>query len=125
MITLTPHMPLFVGIDPIDFRCGIDKLSIISESLSKYSALSGTVFVFSNRAKTAVKILVHDGVGFWLVQRRLAQGKLSWWPKHENEQVLIDHHTLSVILQGESPCLKRRGMWKRISGREEAEIALS
>ena len=53
-------MQIFVGVDPIYFRCGIDKLSIISESLSKFSSLSGTVFVFETKGKTAVKSLVHE-----------------------------------------------------------------
>ena len=115
MIALTAHMQIFVGIDPIDFRCGIDKLSIISESLSKFSSLSGTLFVFANKGRSAVKILVHDGVGFWLIHRRLAQGRLTWWPTTEGESVRVDAHNLAVILQGEYPSLERQGMWKKIS----------
>jgi transposase len=42
--------------------------------------LSGTVFVFASRRRTALKILVYDGQGFWLCQKRLSQGRFGWWP---------------------------------------------
>lgn len=122
MIQLVPQMRIFVGIDPIDFRCGIDKLCIISESQMNVSAHCGVVFVFRNKQKTAVKILVHDGVGFWLIQRRLSQARLSWWPSDPEESLKIDAHALAVILQGERPSLERKAMWKRIdSGSGESK----
>ena len=114
MITLTPYMRLFVGIDPIDFRCGIDKLQIISENLSFESALTGTVFVFRNSLKTAVKILVYDGHGFWLIQRRLSTGKFRWWPKNADEQQEVDSYGLIAILQGQDLPI-RQEQWKRIN----------
>ena len=114
MITLTPHMRLFIGIDPIDFRCGIDKLQIISENLSFESALTGTVFVFRNSLKTAVKILVYDGHGFWLIQRRLSTGKFRWWPKNKDEQQEVDSYVLIAILQGQDLPI-RQEHWKRIN----------
>ncbi len=113
MITLTPHMRLFIGIDAIDFRCGIDKLQIISETLTLESALNGTVFVFRNSLKTAVKILVYDGHGFWLIQRRLSTGKFRWWPKNLDEQHEVDSYVLSAILQGQDLPV-RQEQWKRI-----------
>ena len=114
MITLTAHMRLFVGIDPIDFRCGIDKLQIISENISFESALTGTVFVFRNSLKTAVKILVYDGHGFWLIQRRLSTGRFRWWPKTADEQQEVDSYVLSAILQGQDLPIRQK-QWKRIN----------
>ena len=32
---------------------------------------SGCAFVFRNRRSTAIKVLVYDGYGFWLCQKRL------------------------------------------------------
>lgn len=29
---------------------------------------------------TAIKILVYDGQGFWLCQKRLSKGRFQWWP---------------------------------------------
>jgi transposase len=36
------------------------------------------MFVFSNKRRQALKILVYDGQGFWLCQKRLSQGRGIW-----------------------------------------------
>jgi transposase len=40
--------------------------------------LSGAVFVFRNRAGTALKLLLYDGQGYWLCLKRLSQGRFTW-----------------------------------------------
>jgi len=40
--------------------------------------MSGTVFVFRNRRRTAIKALVYDGQGFWLCHKRLSSGRFRW-----------------------------------------------
>ncbi len=65
---------------PIDFRCGHDKLAILSRRASGREPRSGTLFVFRNRGCNAVKMLVYDGTGLWLLHKRLSRGKFSWWP---------------------------------------------
>jgi len=60
---------------------------------------SGTLFVFRNRQRTAVKLLVYDGQGFWLGQKRLPQGRFRFWPSASPGQVLAPH-ALAVLLAG-------------------------
>jgi transposase len=38
----------------------------------------GALFVFSNRRRRALKILMYDGQGCWLCQKRLSQGRFGW-----------------------------------------------
>jgi len=80
MIQITPQMRILVAVEPCDFRKGIDGLGGICRNALKQDPLSGCVFVFRNRRATAVKILVYDGQGFWLCQKRLSKGKFRWWP---------------------------------------------
>jgi hypothetical protein len=61
MIQVTPEMRIRVAVEPADFRKGSDPFS-------------GSVFVFGNKSRKAVKILVYDGQGFWLCQKRLSKG---------------------------------------------------
>ncbi len=35
-------------------------------------------YLFANRRANRMKVLVHDGIGVWLVARRLKVGKLTW-----------------------------------------------
>jgi len=80
MLSLTPQMRILVAVDAIDFRNGIDGLAGICRNRFQKDPLSGCVFVFRNRRGTSVKVLVYDGQGFWLCQKRLSKGRFSWWP---------------------------------------------
>lgn len=80
MLSLTPQMRILVAVDAIDFRNGIDGLAGICRNRFQKDPLSGCMFVFRNRRGTSVKILVYDGQGFWLCQKRLSKGRFRWWP---------------------------------------------
>jgi transposase len=66
MIQITPHMRVLVGVEPADFRCGIDALAERCRKVLDADPFSGAAFVFRNRRRTAIKILIYDGQGFWL-----------------------------------------------------------
>jgi len=72
MIQITPHMRILVAVEPIDFRAGIDGLVGACRQRLQADPFSGALFVFGNRARTAIKILVYDGQGFWLCQNQLS-----------------------------------------------------
>ena len=80
MIQITPQMRILVAVEPCDFRKGIDGLGGICRKVLEQDPHSGCVFVFRNRRATAVKILIYDGQGFWLCQKRLSKGRFRWWP---------------------------------------------
>lgn len=80
MIQVTPQMRVLVAIEAVDFRKGIDGLTRVAREELKSDPFSGTVFVFRNRRGTAVKLLVYDGQGFWLCQKRLSTGRFNHWP---------------------------------------------
>lgn len=72
---------------------------LASRSSLTEDLFSGALFVFRNRRRTAVKLLVYDGQGFWLCQKRLSQGRFRFWPQESLGQVLAPH-TLAVLLSG-------------------------
>lgn len=102
MIQLSHHTPLFIGIDPIDFRCGIDKLALVSEQISALNPKDGCLFIFRNRGATSIKLLAYDGNGYWLMQKRLSQGKLKWWPR-ESGEAKLSASELMILLRGDDP----------------------
>ena len=73
MIQLTPQMRILVAVEPADFRCGIDGLARLCRSRLGEDPFSGAVFVFRNRKGTAIKSLVYDGQGYWLLYKRLSK----------------------------------------------------
>jgi transposase len=62
--------------------------------------MSGCAFVFRNRRGTAIKILLYDGQGFWLCQKRLSQGRFTHWPSGDSASRPLESHQLQVLLAG-------------------------
>jgi transposase len=64
--------------------------------------LNGHVFVFLNRRKTQVKLLLWTRGGFTIVHKRLEQGQFSFPQQVASEAacVALDVHELGMLLEG-------------------------
>ena len=80
MLQLTPQSVIFVATISVDFRKGIDGLAAICKQQLKLDPISGALFLFYNKNKTTIKILVFDGQGLWLCTKRLSSGKFTSSP---------------------------------------------
>jgi transposase len=116
MIQATPQMRLLVAVEAVDFRCGIDGLAAVCREVLRTDPFSGTVFIFRNRRRTAVKLLVFDGQGFWLCQKRLSEGRFRWWPATSSPVTPLQAHELQVLLSGGDPSATGAApLWRRVS----------
>ena len=98
MLQLTPHSRILLATEPVDFRTGIDGLAAVCRQVLREQPLSGAIFVFRNRAGTALKLLCYDGQGFWLCTKRLSQGRFHWWPHHEGASSRLAARELQILL---------------------------
>lgn len=116
MIQVTPQMRVLVAVEPADFRRGIDGLARQCREALRADPFSGAVFVFRNRRRTAVKMLVYDGQGFWLCHKRLSSGRFRTWPSCSDEAVTsLQAHELHVLLRGGDPGAARAApVWRRV-----------
>ena len=104
MIQLVPQLRILLACDPIDFRKGIDSLVALCQGTLAQNAFSGTLFVFRNRSGAALKLLVYDGRGFYLILRRFSQGRLRWWPHSADTSLYsIEAQQLQVLLYNGLP----------------------
>jgi len=116
MITLSSTTRIFVCLEVVDFRRGIDGLAAVCRNVLGQDPLAGALFAFKNRRGTALKLLVHDGQGFWLMQKRLSQGSFRCWPKSAQEAQSLDHHQLQVLLANGDPLgAKIASPWRKVS----------
>ena len=53
-----------MAVEPVDFRAGIDGLAGVCRKRLQAHPATGTLFVFGNRRRTAVRIVVYNGQGF-------------------------------------------------------------
>jgi len=106
MIQIIPQMRILLAVEPVDFRKGIDGLAAVCRKALAADPFSGHMFVFRNRRATAVKILVYDGQGFWLAQKRLSTGHFCWWPGEGGQRVQsVAAPELQVLLWNGNPRL--------------------
>jgi transposase len=103
MLQLSPQSRIFLATQPVDFRKGIDSLAAICRQVLGEQPLGGAVFVFRNRAATALKILFYDGQGFWLCMKRLSQGRFTWWPTSADARVPLDARDLLILIWNGDP----------------------
>jgi transposase len=116
MIQVTPQMRIRVAVEPVDFRKGIDGLAGLCRGALGSDPFSGCVFVFGNKSRKAIKILVYDGQGFWLCQKRLSKGRFPWWPQSPSAATrALEAHQLTVLLSGGDP-MAAQGVppWRRV-----------
>lgn len=84
-----------------DMRCGDDALANIVESEMQMDPLSKTMFLFCNRNRTIIKVLVWDGNGFWLMHKRL-RSRTFCWPENVQQSMNITLDDLRRLLQGQN-----------------------
>ncbi|MEJ2327015.1 MAG: IS66 family insertion sequence element accessory protein TnpB [Chromatiaceae bacterium] len=101
MIRLTHSTPVMVAIAPIDFRRQIDGLAAHCRQALSSDPMSGTWFVFINRGRTMIRVLVYDGTGFWLMTKRLSRGRFQGWPTADGSLSSMAARTLMQVLQAQ------------------------
>ena len=75
MISLHGGMNIFLCTRPTDMRKAYDGLCGEVCSYMQQDPQSGSLFVFVNKPRNRMKILVWDRHGFWLFCRRLEAGR--------------------------------------------------
>jgi transposase len=113
MIQITPQMRILVAVEAVDFRKGIDGLAALCRDKLAADPFSGCLFIFRGRSGTSIKVLVYDGQGFWLAQKRLSQGRFRYWPEGGTARAL-EAHQAQLLLAAGNPQTKVAPIWKKI-----------
>lgn len=117
MIQITAQTRVFLCLQTIDFRKGIDGLAAVCRNHLDMDPMSGAVFVFRNRTGVSLRLLCYDGQGFWLCAKRLSKGRFRWWPT-EGENMSshsIPARDLQTLLWNGDPAAARFSKeWRKI-----------
>lgn len=102
MLLLSRAVRVFVATAPCNLHRSFDGLSNEVRAVLAKDPLSGHVFVFLNRRKTQVKLLLWTRGGFTVLHKRLEQGTFTF-PGQVTAtatSVALDVHELSMLLEG-------------------------
>jgi transposase len=93
---------IYVATQPVNLHLSFDRLAgLVREQLGG-NPRGEAVFVFHNRRRTHIKILWHDGRGYWIFYKRLDRGtfRVPLAIPPGADSVSISRRELGVLLRG-------------------------
>jgi transposase len=102
MLTLPSSVRIYLATGPTDLRKGFDGLCAATRHVIEQDPLSGHLFVFINRRRNRMKILVWQASGFLLLYKRLEHGTfhLPQEPNPGEKSIRIGAADLALMLEG-------------------------
>lgn len=101
MLSFPGTLKVYLAVEAVDCRKSFNGLYGLALNELKEDPLSGSLFVFSNRARNRLKILYFDGTGLWVFAKRLEKGTFSW-PKgvDSKNKLSLQPEALNLLLSG-------------------------
>jgi transposase len=93
---------VYFATQPVSLRRSFDGLANEIRHVLGYDPLEGHLFVFLNRRKNQVKLIVWTRGGFTIVHKRLERGTFTFPARVTGNatSVVIDVHELAMLLEG-------------------------
>ena len=112
MLTVGAGSKVFLVAGVTDMRKSFDTLAAVVREVINDDPLSGHLFVFCNRRRDRLKVLVWEESGFWLLAKRLEVGTFAW-PGSTGEKVEYGSAELAALLAGLELSGRRRKRYRR------------
>ena len=100
MFHMNQNLKVVLAVEPADLRKSFNGLYAIACNELGEVPEDGALFVFSNRAKTRIKVLCFDGTGCWVSVKRLEQGTFSWPKGSDGGKMSLKPEALALLLDG-------------------------
>jgi transposase len=111
MLSLSPATRIFVALEAVDMRKGFNGLYAWVQAVLGEEPTSGHWFVFLNRRRNRLKILLWDGSGLWLCSKRLEKGTFSQ-VAGEGKSLCLRPEELTLLIHGIESASRRQ--WHRV-----------
>ena len=111
MIGLTSHHSYYLYKEVCDMRKGFDGLSGLVKQEMNRNPVDGNIYLFINRRRDRMKMLVWESGGFMLYYKRLEKGTFELPELNNSNQKKLSWETLVLMLTGIS--LIQKGRKKR------------
>lgn len=91
---------VFAYPEPVDLRKGYDGLYGLVKQGLKRDPMSGELFLFSNRRRRGCKVLVWDGTGLCIFQKRLERGRFASLFRDDGNAIELTASELALFIEG-------------------------
>ena len=78
MFRFDAGLKVYLHREPVDGRKNINGLALLVESQLGLDPFAAALYVFSNRRRDRIKLLLWDRNGFWLLMKRLEADRFVW-----------------------------------------------
>ena len=78
MFCFDAQLKVYLHREPIDLRLSINGLALLVRHTLGLDPFAACLYVFANRRRNRVKILLWDRNGFWLLLKRLEEDRFCW-----------------------------------------------
>jgi transposase len=112
MLNIGSGSKVFLIAGPTDMRKSFDTLAAVVRAVIDANPLSGHLFVFCNRKRDRLKVLIWESSGFWLLAKRLERGTFSW-PDVSVTKVEYSSAQLAALLEGLELSGRKRKRYSR------------
>ncbi len=99
---------VYLACGATDMRKSINGLMARVQENFSLDPFDGALFVFCNRQRNRIKVLVWDTDGFWLLFKRLEKGHFRWPAEGSEATMTLSAEDLSILLGGARVELKLR-----------------
>lgn len=114
---LSGGVRIWLAFEPVDMRCSFDGLAArVSAGLDR-DPYSGECFVFRSKTGSRLKMLVWDGLGFWIHYRRLEKATFVWPGVNGRGVIELSHAQFVVLTQGLD--------WRRVRVPERLAVSVA
>jgi len=100
MLSPSRAVRVFAFPAPVDLRNGYNGLFGLVENQLQRDPMSGDLFLFVNESRKLCKVLVWDGTGLCIFQKRLERGTFAKLWRDDEQVVRLTMSELSLFIEG-------------------------
>ena len=91
---------VFVCKQPTDMRAGFDALYNRAKNIIGVDPKSGHMFLFINKKRDRVKVLLYDGTGYIVIAKRLDRGSFAKINPYYRKQLVLTQAEFQLYFEG-------------------------
>lgn len=91
---------IFLYRQPVDMRKQIDGLVALVHSEMGREAADHSLYVFVNRGRDKIKLLIWHLNGYWLLYKRIERQRFAWPDWFDSDTLTLSEEQLDYLLDG-------------------------